>query len=162
MKKRLLFIMLPLLAGLLNSCSEEDAALQFETESVSDSKNVQIDYHSPDPGSVAKQYYITANSKASEIKIKCKSHNAIYFDSNDPGLALDPAVRTSQTGHWTARVSSPNTITFTFNRVNTSAETENFASGWIMVSSNSDDEEKASTFFSITRLLRSDDPLDEI
>lgn len=139
----------------------KDAAIQFATESISDTNNIKVEYYSPDPGNAEKRYYIKANSKAGELTLKCTSHNSIYFDTFEPSITVDPAVSTSEPGKWTAKVVSPNTIKFTFKPIDIKQSTEKTASKMLVISANTnDDDGKESTIIMVSRLLKSNDPLE--
>ena len=50
-------------------------------ENIEDSENVKLDYY-VDPHCIPKAYYITSNSCASEITIRCTNANSLFIDEN--------------------------------------------------------------------------------
>ncbi len=134
------------------SCSEEESPLLFSVEYISNPENVNIEYFSPDPKCVSKQYYIDANNCNSEISIKCINSSPVYIEDSK-GRRSKRYI--SADGQWKAESVDSNTITFTFNDVDeTLIEDEyGYAYGGIMVVSYTNDG-KLTTCISVSRLLR--------
>lgn len=158
MQKYLSFLLMSFIAVAFTGCKDEDSSLIFSVENISDPKNITVEYYSPDPGSVSKRYWITANSNAGTLTLKCTNHNSIYID--DLYKEVDPHIQVSEEGRWTAKIVTPNSITFTFDKVTGNPEKAT-ASQWVILSANTETG-KDSTFVTVRRLLLSDEPLDEL
>lgn len=64
---------------MLTGCEEEEAQLQFDALSATESRNMRIDYYSVDPMHMPKSYYIETNRLASELTIQCNNAESLYF-----------------------------------------------------------------------------------
>ncbi|MDE7397706.1 MAG: hypothetical protein K2M98_08275 [Muribaculum sp.] len=96
---------------IMTACEEEDSPLLFSVESISNPENVKLEYYSPDPSCVSKMYWIDANSCASEINIKCTNANSIFIEDHEGKISEEYLC---QSGLWKAKIVNSNTITFTF------------------------------------------------
>lgn len=111
MKKALsLFVYMVAMLSLA-SCEEEDAPILLSEVSNSNPENVSFKYYSPDQCCVGKMYWITANSQASELTVKCTNADAIFIKDTSGKTSEE---YTSSNGQWKAVLVNPNTITFTF------------------------------------------------
>lgn len=110
------FILLICLLSLLSftSCKEEESPLLFSEVSVSNPEDIKMEYYSPDPCCVAKSYWITANTNASKITIKCTNANFLLFQ-NHKGETMDEYSSTK--AKWTAKVENSNYITLTLYKI---------------------------------------------
>ena len=156
MKKLILLFasLIPLLA--FTACEEKDSPLRFSQEDISDSENVKLEYYSPDPTCVAKMYYITANSCASRISIKCTNANSISIENHE-GKILEEY--TSAQGQWKAELVNSNTITFTFNEIDPNSIDESYyaSEGFNVISQTK--KGVVRTNISVMRLTKSTDPI---
>lgn len=96
------------------ACEEEDSPLLFTQEEISDPDNVKLEYYSPDPCCVSKEYHISANSNASELTIRCTNANSIFITNRDGGHLQE---FTSADGKWKATLVDENVITFAFDEI---------------------------------------------
>lgn len=113
--KKLLLLLLPLLALTFTACEEDDAELTFTTENNTDPGNITVEYYSPDPSCVDRMYWITAGSQGGELTLRCNNADAIFINNTANGAT--PSSYTSTRGSWTARIVSPNTVTITFDPI---------------------------------------------
>ncbi|MDE7408569.1 MAG: hypothetical protein K2N09_00945 [Muribaculaceae bacterium] len=112
--KQLLIIISFIACVIMTACSEKESPLLFSVESISNPENVIMEYYSPDPSCVSKMYWIDANSCASEINIKCTNANSIFIEDHE-GKILEEYICSG--GFWKAEIVNSNTITFTFDEV---------------------------------------------
>ena len=149
--KKLLSILLPIIAILFTGCEEDDSPILFSTEIISNPDNVKIEYYSPDPCCVPRGYTITANSNQSEISIKCTNFSRINLEKCDceDGTEL------------TAKLIDSNTVVVSFNEIAPNNEQEiSTKSGYIEVSAIGK-KDKVSTCISVLRIAQYYDPLQQ-
>ncbi|MDE6265103.1 MAG: hypothetical protein K2M11_08160 [Paramuribaculum sp.] len=156
MKKLVLLFacLIPLLA--FTACEEKDSPLRFSQEEISNPKDVKLEYYSPDPSCVAKMYWITANSCASKISLRCTNANSIAIENHE-GKILEEY--TSAQGQWKAELVSSNTITFTFNEIDGNSIDESYSTseGFNVISQTKKGVVRAN--IGVTRLTKSTDPI---
>ncbi len=147
--KKLLYILLPVIAILFTGCEEDDSPILFSTENISNPDNVRIEYYSPDPACVPRMYQITANSDQGEISIKCTNFSRISIDKYERETGAD----------WTAKLIDSNTIVVSFNEIETDNNQEiSIKSGYIKVSAIGK-KDKVTSLINIIRVAQYNAPL---
>ncbi|MBD5246573.1 MAG: hypothetical protein HDS54_00190 [Barnesiella sp.] len=149
MMKKLLTILLPIIAILFTGCEEDDSPILFATENISNPDNVKIEYYSPDPCCVPRGYTITANSNQSEISIRCTNFSRINLEKCDceDGAEL------------TAKLIDSNTVVVSFNEIAPNNEQQiSTKSGYIEVSAIGK-KDKVTTCINVLRRAQYYDPL---
>lgn len=161
--KKLLYIILPLIALAFCSCEEEESELIFSTENITNPENVKIEYFSPDPSCQPKEYVITTNNCESEITLKCKNANQIYLgikssstDENDAETSSSNEYN-SLSEKWQVRIIDSNTLIFTFDKINLE-DTEDFIYSGVQILAK-DKKGQISSFIKILRLVKSSGPV---
>lgn len=147
--KKILYILLPIIAIIFTGCNEDDSSILFSTENISNPDNVTIEYYSPDPSCLPYRYEITANSNQSEISLKCTNFSQIALDKCDSEEGAD----------WTARLIDSNTIVISFDEIETDNDQETSVKiGYIEVSAIGK-KGKVTTDIHIVRVVQYNDPL---
>ena len=95
------------------ACEEDEAALLFSVENITDNNNVKLEYYSPDPCCVPKMYYIVANRLSSEMTLKCTNADNITLTALSAISDDNTTTNTSIAGRWTATIIDTNTIKLT-------------------------------------------------
>ncbi|MDE5837892.1 MAG: hypothetical protein K2H39_02445, partial [Paramuribaculum sp.] len=68
---------------------------------------------------IPKAYYITSNSRASELTIRCTNANSLFINDN---IANQEYVCTE--GHWWAEIANSNTLIFHFEEIEDNPDEE--------------------------------------
>lgn len=113
MKRNNIILLVLLCVSIFSSCKEEEAHLQFSVELNSNPGAIKIDYSSPDPLHVEKEYRISTDNAAGVLTLVCDNASSLYFDSGNN--SEDSSYYVNETTGWSAEITDGKLIKFIFN-----------------------------------------------
>ena len=115
MKRNNIILLVLLCVSIFSSCKEEEAHLQFSVELNSNPGAIKIDYSSPDPLHVEKEYRISTDNAAGVLTLVCDNASSLYFDSGNN--SKDSSYYVNETTGWSAEITDGKLIKFIFNEM---------------------------------------------